>query len=880
MTMRRSAPLLLAGLALLLGAAASAANPDPIFKLPPAEPGAVLTVAVPLPVRSDAGTARYVVTASPHVRIFGAASGTFQVVPGEAGVVPLTLALARDQESGPLTVASIAVQWPNGTLWSTEVLTDVVVRRRMQVRADSERRVVAPGRSFDVRYVVQNRGNSADSISLGVTAPAGWRVTGTPAARLVARGDSLHGALQVTPPRNAGRHSHTVTVHARGLSEAALANAFVDVSDDAEGASRFTAMPMTIFTGVRDAGDARDPAGLDVAIRGDAALNAHTLVAFAWRAEREGGTVPAFAASSGFANQASIRTRNLDIRAGELMPHGDALGLSTPRATGATTRWKNGSWNTSLQLGRPVAAFQDAAGGHILGASAGVQTGAGAFTVNIEDIDEPFFFGGGSRFSRRATLAYALDAGAHRLFADAGWLAAGREGGDDLSGFGIDGQYRYSSGRRFLSAQVRRVPGMMPLAAGAQDQVGLSFATPVIGRLSITGFGQAQERDGIAGNRLGARTASSGILYSGRRLSTSIRGDWQQRDGESYFSDFEQHSATGSAAIRLGFLQLQGSSTLGVIYGGGGDRPMSSWSAQALASGRFGNLHLVTRYDDGAYGEVPWSVSAGGDLQLGPIELAGGVSRYLGEFSDRSPTMWWGGATLNAGHFSLIAGADARPWDPETKVRFSLGVKTRLRLPVPALPSASITGVVFDDLNSNGLRDDDEPGLPGVPVRLGNAQSITDVHGRFRFVDARERTQPSADIEALGPGYMVAPFSDDSRQRNIAVVRVMRLSISALEGEDGDSDGLRPAARLRFTLLDAQGRLRSGVTGDEGLFAFSALPPGTYTLTAFPVNSNGADMAPRIVPVVINHGSDASLDLIIPSRSPQIRFRNGPPIGG
>lgn len=51
---------------------------------------------------------------------------------------------------------------------------------------------------------------------------------------------------------------------------------------------------------------------------------------------------------------------------------------------------------------------------------------------------------------------------------------------------------------------------------------------------------------------------------------------------------------------------------------------------------------------------------------------------------------------------------------------------------VPWLPRrGQSTGVVFNDLNNNGVRDPGEPGLPGVKVGLGDRQTLTGPDGRF-----------------------------------------------------------------------------------------------------------------------------------------------------
>src|SRR5262245_21901865 len=48
-------------------------------------------------------------------------------------------------------------------------------------------------------------------------------------------------------------------------------------------------------------------------------------------------------------------------------------------------------------------------------------------------------------------------------------------------------------------------------------------------------------------------------------------------------------------------------------------------------------------------------------------------------------------------------------------------------------PRADVTGVVFDDINGNGVRDTNERGLPGIAVSNQDAVVTTDAQGVFRL---------------------------------------------------------------------------------------------------------------------------------------------------
>ncbi len=110
--------------------------------------------------------------------------------------------------------------------------------------------------------------------------------------------------------------------------------------------------------------------------------------------------------------------------------------------------------------------------------------------------------------------------------------------------------------------------------------------------------------------------------------------------------------------------------------------------------------------------------------------------------------------------------------DEELPVALALGRETRVS--VPLLPLASLSGIVFLDLDGDGVPALGEPGLPRVYVRIGPAEGptlevLTDPTGRFLWPELRpghyrvelvleslparhEPTTPAVLELALGPG--------------------------------------------------------------------------------------------------------------------------------
>ncbi len=68
------------------------------------------------------------------------------------------------------------------------------------------------------------------------------------------------------------------------------------------------------------------------------------------------------------------------------------------------------------------------------------------------------------------------------------------------------------------------------------------------------------------------------------------------------------------------------------------------------------------------------------------------------------------------------------------KKAFAIIIFTSLILmPFEAFSQHSITGLVYEDLNKNGIKDPDEKGVPGVPVSNGSEVELTNSSGEYKI---------------------------------------------------------------------------------------------------------------------------------------------------
>ncbi|MEL7313606.1 MAG: SdrD B-like domain-containing protein, partial [Cyanobacteria bacterium J06559_3] len=181
------------------------------------------------------------------------------------------------------------------------------------------------------------------------------------------------------------------------------------------------------------------------------------------------------------------------------------------------------------------------------------------------------------------------------------------------------------------------------------------------------------------------------------------------------------------------------------------------------------------------------------------------------------------------------------------------------------LRTGEIRGVKWEDLNGDGVFDDDEPNLEGVTVYLDLNQNgridinepnqQTDANGRYRFRDLdtgtyliREivplnfaQTAPTDFYEIeLGIGEVV----EDINFGNVQRTDPLNGEIRGLKWEDLDGDGIRdldpgsPEPGLKDWLIyidtdndgERDANERFTLTNDNGGYVFADLDPGTYVI--------------------------------------------------
>lgn len=167
---------------------------------------------------------------------------------------------------------------------------------------------------------------------------------------------------------------------------------------------------------------------------------------------------------------------------------------------------------------------------------------------------------------------------------------------------------------------------------------------------------------------------------------------------------------------------------------------------------------------------------------------------------------------------------------------------------------AAVSGTKFNDLNGNGTRDANEPGLSGVTIRLTSSggtvvTATSDASGAFAFSGIAAGAYVVSEVVPTG-FFQTAPPAPGTFALNLATGQVVtgllfgnRAVTPDLTGsitgqkfldinENGVVDGIdRGLEGIVIRLTDASGTVREMTSDLNGNFSFTNLPPGTYVLS-------------------------------------------------
>lgn len=264
----------------------------------------------------------------------------------------------------------------------------------------------------------------------------------------------------------------------------------------------------------------------------------------------------------------------------------------------------------------------------------------------------------------------------------------------------------------------------------------------------------------------------------------------------------------------------------------------------------------------GEGGQAGWTVTLSGPVSSTTVTTTGGNYSFTG---------------LPAGHYTI------------NETQQSGWVRTNPHMPIPIdltegqvlnnidignFKLGIISGIAFHDNNRNGVRDAGEEKLAGWTVtaswvgRGSTMSTTTDATGKYTFPFAfsgqysiTQTVQPGWEQTTADPAIVTVTSGTVSNNNNFGNDPTTG-TISGRVFRDRNADGLRDLsesglANWTVTLTGPTGS--TTVTATGGLFSFTNLAPGTYTLTE--TLQTGWLQTTTIAPIVIAPGDEVTQNI-------------------
>jgi hypothetical protein len=772
-----------------------------------------------------------------------------------------------------------------------------------------------PGATITMRYRLTNQGNAVDTVRLTFGLPYDWRMRdGDTVTMVVPRNSVVRGESAVLVPNTATTGSYSVELHVRDrVGTTASERLFVEVPASRQlPTSHAIAVSTSVSstTGSTGGGSALMALAFTGTLFQDVRLDVDATSAPAlsergrYRLSSLGQfpTPPNFTLSQG---PRRLRLGGVGVSFSELTGQGaGGRGLSFGWESDRLSI-KTALAGRELGMGSTSTLAGEGESPSVAGARVSTRVSPGLWlTGTLAHLDE-----GRVQYGRQLDVV-GVGAILPTFFGGAfeNEVALRRYSGG--SGLGLFSEYTRTSARERVQVRLIEAPGGAQAYASANRALSGSVSHALSEQWQLGGQGWFTQNSTTTGERANSRgLAVSPQHYFSRSFSVGMDVGTSHQTlaarAASFGNDEEHVSATMNYVIGTQTGMSLGTSAARVTRGVNFD---SSQTASALTSGRtginaaisrgtehFGSLLLTAQAskDDEFTVGLPRQNQLAARLDRFPLYFPGGSHLYatgiiqrLGWFGDRpavttlrgelTAELPYGfGLTFAADRNPLVSVAGAGPWTTALRV-------TRMNyLTVPSfLRGGARSGLVYQDLNGNGVQDAGEPGMPGVIIRRGDQFVTTDDDGTFRFEAAPEphTERLRIDPRTLPAGWMErgTPIAEADARRVKAIgiipTSAVRLRFTTRRddlGAAGDID----LSRVVVTARDSLGRAYLAQPGDSGRQSFAALPPGSYQLTVDP-SAAGAQLQVAQAPAGFRVGAERTghdYEVVLSTRSVKLK---------
>jgi hypothetical protein len=867
-------------LGLAFAATVAAPTPAAAQESPEVQPGGVATMIVTVEPGSD--SLSFALTPAEGVRVFSASSGRIATAPDRVTRLPFTFGVPADAGAGRLVLARLTLGGPDGRREERELAVRVVTRRGAVFQATDDLVTAAPGATTEVGYRIRNEGNAADTFHVRLSAPSTWVVPTPVATLLLPAGEEAVGSFRIVVPTAAGLgEEHVVRLVAEGAEVREVRSARVLVVGDESRIGNLATVPGSVFVG-----SAIDDAGATSAV----ALHARGEVRPGTRLTLDlrhlEGTTSAPALRSAMAGprlRLALEGSGWSARGGDLVSMPGLVQGPSIQGRGVEGTYDLGQLSGEVFAALPWSHMVGSEAGHIVRAGARYRTGLGHFGVRAASVRrDGTLFGGYEQAG--AALTYSFRGAGHHVEAEAGAMRVADDGG---SATGMATQLRYSLNRGpvSLAARLRTVPGTTSRTTSHGNEAFVAGDIILARAVTLTGSAYATDAPRVDGApHPESRGATGGFRFRlpagfNTRLMATYRSS--EMAGSTALATSTRTVSVG-ADLPVAGIVLESDIHLGRTYLGPDERPYRNArvGARWSQSGQWAWLG-VTHHDHGV-GAPHTRMELTGAARIGPAELQGGLSARIDDATELARPSAWSGVTVPVmDRTSVSLGVEYRGYMQTSPWRLSMGVGRSMGVPMPVARAAAVQGVIFEDLDGDGVRSPGEPGLPDVAVTLGGLRTRTDADGRFRFYDASGGPL-RVDATSLPRGVILVPGTELPARgiATIPVVRTASLELRVFLDRDGDGamgDGDEFAAGAIVTLRGGTGTPRDAAVDGAGRARLGSLPPGTYVLTIRRPNGRGNGAAFE-AEIVLDPGARETMTIGIPYRSLPIRLPNGEPL--
>ncbi|HXY70283.1 MAG TPA: hypothetical protein VEH62_12590 [Gemmatimonadales bacterium] len=393
------------------------------------------------------------------------------------------------------------------------------------------------------------------------------------------------------------------------------------------------------------------------------------------------------------------------------------------------------------------------------------------------------------------------------------------------------------------------------LSAAPAAALGLTGEAVVNGHLR--GSADYEPNEDLHASATWTRYSQAGAVYSGAAAAGT------ETDASLFWRPGWMHGAlylsgtgmlTSSAGVQQGVERLAATTQVGLIRYSLGVLYSKLYQG---AAGDSSGLAFDASADAMLLGPWPWLRGSTVEGQLA-VEPARGLTALRASLGHRLSRLlrldaalgWFrsGGVTLELGLTTATPGprlgtrsrlATATGSSALTYASGSVAWDPRSRLvkasDAAALDRAGVSGVLFRDDNGNGRQDPGEPGLAGIPIRVGGLAAVTDSLGHFAVWGLFPSEPVQIDVDTLqlpdphmilpAPVIRVRPTPNAFGAVALPVVVGAEISGFVVMGEE-------PVPGVPVVLRDLNsGKEITVVTFANGGFYRAAVPPGEYEVT-------------------------------------------------